>query len=158
MQALEFDPLSPFLRAHLGWTYLLARKFDNAIPELLATFKLDANFVIAHWALGRAYAAQGHFDRAIAAYEKLLDAPPFGRGLLRTLHHGTFRIPLCSSFRSRTGRKTVSQRSASLPPPNLGPLQNGTPTFLGNTRSLRKPGWRYIRDSTPPPSCRLLGA
>ena len=48
MQALEFDPLSPFLRAHLGWTYLLARKDDNAIPELLATFKLDAHFVIAH--------------------------------------------------------------------------------------------------------------
>jgi TolB-like protein/Flp pilus assembly protein TadD len=77
LHALEIDPLSPFLRAHLGWTYLLARKYDHAIRELMATFKLDASFVIVHWALGRGYAAQGHIDRAIAAYEKLLDAPPF---------------------------------------------------------------------------------
>ena len=87
LQALEIDPLSPFLRAHLGWTYLLARKYDHAIPELLATFQLDASLVIAHWALGRAYAAQGHFDRAMAAYKKLLDTPPFDTWGIAWLDH-----------------------------------------------------------------------
>ena len=75
------------MRAHLGWTYLHARQHDNAIRELLATLELDSQFVIAHWALGRSYVAQGHLEQAIESFEKLLGTPPFDTWGIAWLGH-----------------------------------------------------------------------
>ena len=77
LRALEIDPLSVFVRAHLGWTYLHARQFNRAEQQLSRTLEIDPGFVIAHWVLGRTHLAQSRYDEAIREFEQLLHSPPF---------------------------------------------------------------------------------
>ncbi|MCZ6820379.1 MAG: hypothetical protein O7G31_12935 [Calditrichaeota bacterium] len=64
-RALELDPLSLIINAHLGWTYSFARHYDPAIEQLQKTIEMDQNFYIAHYHLGVAYIFKGEISKGM---------------------------------------------------------------------------------------------
>jgi TolB-like protein/Tfp pilus assembly protein PilF len=83
-RAVELDPLSLIINADLGSTFMMARRYDQAIAQLKLTLALDNNFGYAHWNLGEAFYLKGDTAAAIAEYEKArsLDDDPQILGLL----------------------------------------------------------------------------
>ena len=51
-RAKELDPLTPYIRSDLGWTYNHARRYDDAIAECEQLAEIDPNFYFAYWCLG----------------------------------------------------------------------------------------------------------
>ena len=78
-RALEIDPLSLIINTNLGFTFIHARRLDEAIVQLRKTIEMDAGFAYAHRTLGLALELQGKTQEAIAEYERAIalgdDAP-----------------------------------------------------------------------------------
>lgn len=66
----ELDPLSLIINVAVGWALYLARRYDEAIEQLLRTVELDPNYPVAYWILGLVRRAMGCFDLAIIDGEK----------------------------------------------------------------------------------------
>ena len=66
----ELDPLSLIINVAIGWASYMARRYDNAIEQLLRTSELDPNYPVTYWILGLLYRITGRYDLAIAAGEK----------------------------------------------------------------------------------------
>ncbi|MFZ0915601.1 MAG: tetratricopeptide repeat protein [Candidatus Udaeobacter sp.] len=83
-RAVELDPLSLIINADLGSTFMMARRYDQAIVQLKRTLTLDNKFGYALWNLGAALYLKGDTAAAIAEYEKAqpLDDDPQIVGLL----------------------------------------------------------------------------
>jgi adenylate cyclase len=75
-RAKELDPLTPQVRCDVGWTYVLARRYDEAIPECQQALDIDPNFYFAYWCLGIAHWHKGLLEKAVAAYERGVDLEP----------------------------------------------------------------------------------
>jgi eukaryotic-like serine/threonine-protein kinase len=69
-RALELDPLSIIINRIYADILVDARRFDEAIEQFHKTIELDPNFPTAHFFLGRAYEAQGMYDKAVGEYNK----------------------------------------------------------------------------------------
>jgi TolB-like protein/Tfp pilus assembly protein PilF len=69
-RGIELDPLSLIINADLGSTFLIARRYDDAIAQLRKTLALDGNFAYARWNLGEALYLKGNLAAAITEYEK----------------------------------------------------------------------------------------
>jgi TolB-like protein/Flp pilus assembly protein TadD len=63
--ALEVDPLSPVLNAHLGWILYFARQGGSAVQQLRKTVELDSQFAVGHYFLGLAYEECKEYPAAI---------------------------------------------------------------------------------------------
>jgi tetratricopeptide (TPR) repeat protein len=72
------------INADLGSTFMLARRYDEAIAQLQRTLALDNKFGYARWNLGEALYLKGDRATAIGEYEKArsLDDDPQIVGLL----------------------------------------------------------------------------
>lgn len=83
-RAVELDPLSLIINADLGSTFMMARRYDQAIAQLQRTLTLDNKFGYALWNLGEALYLKGDTAAAIAKYEEAqsLDDDPQIVGLL----------------------------------------------------------------------------
>ncbi len=68
--ALERDPSSIIINAHLGWLLYMRREYDQAIRQLQLAADLQPDLYEAHWGLGRAYVQSCRFDEAIACFSK----------------------------------------------------------------------------------------
>jgi serine/threonine protein kinase len=66
----ELDPLSLIISVAIGWASYMARRYDEAIEQLLRTVELDPNYAVTYWILGLLYRITGRYDLAIAAGEK----------------------------------------------------------------------------------------
>jgi adenylate cyclase len=75
-RAKELDPLTPYIRSDLGWTYNHARRYDEAIAECEQLPEIDPNFYFTHWCLGFAYWQKGMLEEAMAAYERAVELAP----------------------------------------------------------------------------------
>ena len=64
------DPLSLIINAAIGWAHYMARRYDEALEQLLQTFELDPSFPVTHWVLGLVYRTTGRNELAIAEGEK----------------------------------------------------------------------------------------
>jgi len=71
-RAQEADPLSLMESAVAGRTFYFARRYDQAIEQLLKTIEMDPKFLRAHWWLAVAYEQVGRHEEAIAECEKAL--------------------------------------------------------------------------------------
>ncbi len=80
LRALDIEPfdLVP-LNSHLGWHYLQARQYPQAVEQLLKTIELDSNFVSAHLFLGFVYEHQGNNEAAITEFNKAVILSEEGR-------------------------------------------------------------------------------
>ena len=74
-QAVELDPLSQVANLALGIQLNSARRYGDAVEQLQKTLTLGRNFADTHYFLFEAYANQGMYGEAVAAYarQKQLD-------------------------------------------------------------------------------------
>jgi len=71
--ALESDPLSPFIRVWLGIALWLGRHYDRAIEQARILLELDPSAYISHFAAGVFYREKGMYAEAIAAHQKSVE-------------------------------------------------------------------------------------
>jgi eukaryotic-like serine/threonine-protein kinase len=64
------DPLSLIINVAIGWANYMARRYDDALEQLLQTVELDRNYPVTYWILGLVYRTLGRYDLAIAEGEK----------------------------------------------------------------------------------------
>ena len=69
-RAVELDPLSLIINAGLGIDYFTARRYDEAIEQLLKTIEIDPRFYYAHWIFGEALEMKGQLPEALKEYKK----------------------------------------------------------------------------------------
>jgi tetratricopeptide (TPR) repeat protein len=74
-RAIRLDPLS-VSKALLGHNYIYARRYDQAIEQLITTLELDPESGLAHAGLGWAYRCKSLFEPGIAALRKACDLWP----------------------------------------------------------------------------------
>jgi len=70
--AQELDPLSPIINRNVGFRLYLARKYDQAIEELLHALFLSPDFYVTHYTLGLAYLQKSMVPEAISEMQKAL--------------------------------------------------------------------------------------
>jgi eukaryotic-like serine/threonine-protein kinase len=66
----ELDPLSLIINDAIGWANYMARRYDEALEQLLQTVELDLNYPVTYWILGALYRTTGHCELAIREGEK----------------------------------------------------------------------------------------
>jgi len=66
----ELDPLSLIINVAIGWASYMARRYDEAVEQLLRTVELDLNYPVTYWILGLLYRITGRHELAITAGEK----------------------------------------------------------------------------------------
>jgi serine/threonine-protein kinase len=66
----ELDPLSLIINDAIGWANYMARRYDEALEQLLQTAELDPNYPVTYWILGAIYRATGRYELAITEGEK----------------------------------------------------------------------------------------
>jgi TolB-like protein/class 3 adenylate cyclase len=64
-RAKELDPLTAYIRSDLGWSYNLARRWDEAIAECDQIPDIDPSFYFGYWCLGFAYWHKGMLEEAL---------------------------------------------------------------------------------------------
>jgi len=69
-ESQELDPLSLIISVAIGWSYYMARQYDEALEQLLRTVELDPNYPVTHWILGLVYRRTGRHELAISEGEK----------------------------------------------------------------------------------------
>jgi serine/threonine-protein kinase len=65
----ELDPLSLIINAAVGWTFYLARRYDEAIEQLRRAVELERSYPVTHWILGLVYRKTGQCETAITEGE-----------------------------------------------------------------------------------------
>jgi serine/threonine protein kinase/tetratricopeptide (TPR) repeat protein len=64
------DPLSLIINDAIGWANYMARRYDEALEQLLQTVELDLNYPVTYWILGAIYRTTGRYELAISEGEK----------------------------------------------------------------------------------------
>ena len=77
-RALELSPLDLIVNIHLGWHYLYARQYDQALEQLNKVVDMDHNFAQAYPWLGLVYEQKGKYPEAIAAFQRAISLFPGG--------------------------------------------------------------------------------
>ncbi|MBI3939784.1 MAG: hypothetical protein HY315_03020, partial [Acidobacteria bacterium] len=72
-EALELDPLNLRIMAYLGWHYLYARQYDQAIDRLRKTLEMDPARAFANSYIGLAYLQKGMRSEATSALVRAVD-------------------------------------------------------------------------------------
>jgi serine/threonine protein kinase/Tfp pilus assembly protein PilF len=72
-RARELDPLSLIINTAVGRALNSARRFDEAIDQLLKTIDMDQNFAEARFHLALAYEGKHDYDGAIREFEKFIE-------------------------------------------------------------------------------------
>jgi TolB-like protein/tetratricopeptide (TPR) repeat protein len=100
-RALELSPTDTVMNEHMGWHYLMARDYANAIPNCLHALELDPDFLLAHRVLAQAYLYQQHYAEALEEFQKGVE-----------LSHGD---PVAQAYLARAeaaaGQREVAARS-----------------------------------------------
>ena len=71
-RALDIDPTSLALIAHLGWHHYHAGDIGRAIEACRRALDMDPSFALAHRYLGQAYAVNRMYKEAAAEFEQLM--------------------------------------------------------------------------------------
>src|SRR2546430_7038470 len=78
----ETDPLSPVITATLGFSFLFARKYDQAIEQFRKALELDSNNFLSHYRLGHIYSLKGLPREAIQEADKSVALSGRSKGTL----------------------------------------------------------------------------
>jgi TolB-like protein/Flp pilus assembly protein TadD len=68
--AVQLDPLSSIIREDRAYTYMLMRRYEEAVEGYREVLTFDPGFYKAYTAMGRAYGQLGRYEEAIAMLEK----------------------------------------------------------------------------------------
>jgi adenylate cyclase len=80
-RALELSPFDILLNVHLGWHYLYARQYDQALEQIEKTVEMDKNFAETYPFLGLILEQKGRYDEAIAAFQNAIRLFPGGSSI-----------------------------------------------------------------------------
>jgi eukaryotic-like serine/threonine-protein kinase len=70
LRALELAPRQPDINAHLSWTYLFSRQFEQAVQQTQRGLRQAPDFQHHHHFLGIALLQLGRYDEALPALER----------------------------------------------------------------------------------------
>jgi TolB-like protein/tetratricopeptide (TPR) repeat protein len=80
-RALELSPFDILFNIHLGWHYLYARQYDQALEQIEKTIEMDKNFAQTYPWLGLIFEQQGKYSEAIAAFQNAIRLFPGGSSI-----------------------------------------------------------------------------
>ncbi len=80
-RALELSPFDILFNIHLGWHYLYARQYDQALDQIEKTIEMDKNFAQTYPWLGLILEQKGRYPEAIAAFQKAIKLFPGGSSI-----------------------------------------------------------------------------
>jgi adenylate cyclase len=80
-RALELSPFDILFNIHLGWHYLHARQYDQALDQIEKTIEMDKNFAQTYPWLGLILEQKGRYPEAIAAFQKAIKLFPGGSSI-----------------------------------------------------------------------------
>ena len=86
-RALELEPLQLVVGLHLGWHYLYARQYDQAIEQFRKTLELDPTFPQTQRLVAWAYLQKGMHPEAIAGLRAALNSVGRNPGIEGELGH-----------------------------------------------------------------------
>ena len=69
-RALDLDPLSISMNMEMGWSFYVARDYDQAIAQCRKTIELDPSFISSYNCTAQAYEQKGMYGEAIADMKK----------------------------------------------------------------------------------------
>src|SRR5215213_5712392 len=124
--ALNLEPFDLSTNLHLGWHYLHARNYEEAIEQLEKVIQLEPKFFLAHLLLGIAYEQQGNFSEALEEFKEasLLENSPVLLGFLgytyAALGDRTKAVEMLDELRERSKHSYVPAYSIALIHSRLG--------------------------------------
>jgi len=71
-RARELEPLSMVTNTNIGFSYYLARQYEQAAKQIVTTLEMDPNFAYAHWILGLVYVQKPTLGDAIAESQRAI--------------------------------------------------------------------------------------
>ena len=77
-RALELSPLDLVVNIHLGWHYLYARQYDQALEQLNKVMEMDRNYAQAYTWMGLIDEQLGKYPEAITAFQRAIALFPGG--------------------------------------------------------------------------------
>jgi adenylate cyclase len=80
-RALELSPFDILFNIHLGWHYLYARQYDQALEQIEKTVEMDKNFAQTYPWLGLILEQKGRYAEAIAAFHNAIKLFPGGSSI-----------------------------------------------------------------------------
>jgi TolB-like protein/Tfp pilus assembly protein PilF len=86
-RARALEPLSLSMNFSLGWRLYMARRYDDAIAQLLNTIEMDPTYLLAHIVLGQCYEQKGRYTDAIDELQKASALAPNSPPVLAALGH-----------------------------------------------------------------------
>ncbi len=81
-EARQVDPLQPVWPTFACWLYMVGDRFEDGITACEDALALAPDFPLALYSLGQVYSAQGRFEEAIAAHERIAEGLPWRRWAL----------------------------------------------------------------------------
>jgi eukaryotic-like serine/threonine-protein kinase len=70
-QAVQLDPLTPYINIDAAWLEYYTRHFDLAIEHSKKVIELDRHYGNAHWILAMAQVHKGQHSKALAGFQRL---------------------------------------------------------------------------------------
>ena len=80
-RAMELSPFDILFNIHLGWHYLYARQYDQALDQIEKTVEMDKNFAQTYPWLGLILEQKGKYAEAIAAFQNAIRLFPGGSSI-----------------------------------------------------------------------------
>jgi tetratricopeptide (TPR) repeat protein len=120
-RARELDPLSLAINNAVGIVYLMARRYDDAVKQLIANRELSEDYYRTYMNLGRCYVEQDKCQQALEALARASELSGENPFVVATLAHGYGRAgdkakarELLSSLKEISTSKYVSPVSIAL--------------------------------------------
>ena len=86
-RALNLEPLTVNIAAHLAWHYYFAREYERTVEECRRTQELNPDYYQGHLFLGEAYVQQKRLDDAVRAFQTGLSTSGERAQILGPLGH-----------------------------------------------------------------------
>jgi adenylate cyclase len=80
-RTLELGPFDILFNVHLGWHYLYARQYDQALDQIEKTIEMDKNYAETYPWLGLILEQKGRYAEAIAAFQNAIRLFPGGSSI-----------------------------------------------------------------------------
>ena len=104
-RALELSPFDILFNVHLGWHYLYARQYDQALDQIEKTIEMDRNFAQTYPWLGLILEQKGRYAEAIAAFQKAIKLFPGGSSIAQAELAHTYAV----SGNREAARKIIAE-------------------------------------------------
>jgi len=151
LRALELDPLSLVLNAHLAWHYLYARQYDQAIQQCQKATELDRNYPETAEFRGLVYEQKAMYQEAIAELQTAMNLSGGSPHIKAELGHAyaiagntTQALEILAELKSESAQTHVSNYEIAVIYIGLGRKDQALEA-LENAHQERSEWLRYVK-------------